>query len=85
MPVFQSARAVRRATAERSDRVLVAVVSIRARRAARDMMPGVGDGEGWGFNPRAPCGARLEESHTVRLENHVSIRARRAARDVAGR
>ncbi len=55
---FQSARAVRRATALGWDGGLGFDVSIRARRAARDPFASGFRAGNAGFNPRAPCGAR---------------------------
>ena len=56
---FQSTRPVRGATFSRHDFCATEEVSIHAPRAGRDCRLGMRRAFSVGFNPRAPCGARL--------------------------
>ena len=59
--LFQSTRPVRGATAFDREADRIETISIHAPRAGRDPRR-FGLVSAWGhFNPRAPCGARLEE------------------------
>ncbi len=56
--MFQSTRPVRGATDEGITDLCGAVVSIHAPRAGRDILASQQPNAAFGFNPRAPCGAR---------------------------
>mgnify|MGYP000879715911 CR=1 FL=1 len=80
--MFQSTRPVWGATSCAGTRCKARQVSIHAPRVGRDREDIAAQRTMTGFNPRAPCGARLSKLYPYFVVSRVSIHAPRVGRDL---